>query len=178
MGLYAYDSDILIDWNDPNRPTKFNARRASKRVSIGALNRKDSDSEKSTFRRGSVAAKKPVKTKSEEKANEDVENPGPRDPNISPNVIVPKYTQAVWLVDEDIVELRHQVNDSFRSLWEIGINAYISGDWQKARDIFQECFILSGKKDGPSKFLIGQIDEHNGSAPMDWPGYRDEGGGH
>eukprot|EP01036_Dinobryon_divergens_P022319 gene22319-30563_t len=32
--------------------------------------------------------------------------------------------------------------------------------------------------DGPSKFLLSVIDEHHGEAPADWPGYRDEGGGH
>ena len=31
---------------------------------------------------------------------------------------------------------------------------------------------------GPSKQLLGVIEEHHGEAPEHWPGYRDEGGGH
>lgn len=69
--------------------------------------------------------------------------------------------------------------DAFRALWEQGINAYIKGDWQKARDIFHETMRMSKDKDGPSKFLIQTIDEHGGAAPSNWPGYRDEAqGGH
>lgn len=91
---------------------------------------------------------------------------------IAPNIVMPKYTQDVWTKDEDIVLLRHKVNDSFRALWENGIAAYIKGDWQKARDIFHETMRLSKNKDGPSKFLMEIIDEHGGTAPHEWPGYR------
>lgn len=90
----------------------------------------------------------------------------------APTIIVNKYTDKVWVEDEDLVALRHNVNDSFRSLWAIGIDAYIEGNWQKARAIFHETMLLSSNQDGPSKFLITLIDEHGGDAPKDWPGYR------
>ncbi len=96
----------------------------------------------------------------------------------APVIIVPGYTQNVWTDDADIVELRYQINDSFRALWENGIASYVKGDWQKARDIFHETMRLSKGKDGPSKFLMEIIDHHGGTAPHDWPGYRDETGGH
>lgn len=90
----------------------------------------------------------------------------------APTIIVNKYTDKVWVEDEDLVALRHNVNDSFRSLWAIGIDAYIEGNWQKARAIFFETMLLSSNQDGPSKFLITLIDEYGGDAPKDWPGYR------
>lgn len=90
----------------------------------------------------------------------------------APTIIVNKYTDKVWVEDEDLVALRHNVNDSFRSLWAVGIEAYIEGNWQKARAIFFETMLLSSNQDGPSKFLITLIDEHGGDAPKDWPGYR------
>ena len=90
----------------------------------------------------------------------------------APTIIVNKYTDKVWVEDDDLVALRHNVNDSFRSLWAIGIDAYIEGNWQKARAIFHETMLLSSNQDGPSKFLITLIDEHGGDAPKDWPGYR------
>lgn len=101
-----------------------------------------------------------------------------RDPKDSPTIILPKYTEDIWETDADLVDLRHRVNDSFRATWAEGIAAYIKGDWHSARDIFHETMALSKGRDGPSKFLIEIIDEHKGSAPHDWPGYRTEGGGH
>jgi hypothetical protein len=88
------------------------------------------------------------------------------------------YEESLWERDADVIDLRHNVNDSFRVLWHKGIDAYIGGDWQKARDIFHETMKLSNNKDGPSKNLIQFIDEHGGSAPSDWQGYRETDGGH
>lgn len=44
------------------------------------------------------------------------------------------------------MDLRHQINSSFRQQWDKGIHAYIKGDWQKARDIFHETVKLPGGK--------------------------------
>lgn len=96
----------------------------------------------------------------------------------APTISLPPYTQDVWTDDAEIVELRHLVSDSFRVLWDKGIDFYVKGDWQKARDIFHETMSMSNGKDGPSKFLMDVIDTSGGTAPHDWPGYRTEGGGH
>jgi len=75
--------------------------------------------------------------------------------------------------------LRPLISDAFRQQWDKGIQAYIKGDWQKARDIFHETVNLpGGQEDGPSKLLIHVIDEDGGTAPASWAGYRMEGGGH
>lgn len=108
---------------------------------------------------------------------EDVENPHGSKEAGAPVIVVPTYTQEIWVEDLDIMELRHRVNDSFRVIWAKGMEAYISGDWQKARDIFHETNQMSGS-DGPSKFMIEEIDSHGGTAPHDWPGYRMDGDGH
>ena len=91
-----------------------------------------------------------------------------------PNVKIPRYAVTVWETDVDLLRLRHLVNDGFRSLWKEGMAAYIKGDWQKARDIFHETMRSSNAQDGPSKFLIKVIDEHGGTAPHDWQGYRQD----
>ena len=111
------------------------------------------------------------KGEDEEDEDEDIEMRKQR-AREAPTLVVAKYTQDVWTKDEDIVELRHRVNDSFRALWENGIKAYIQGDWKKANDVFQETLRLSKNKDGPSKFLLEVINEHGGTAPQQWPGYR------
>ena len=78
-----------------------------------------------------------------------------------------------------MVELRHLVNDSFRALWARGVDAYVKGDWAQTKGILEECLRLTDRKDGPSKFLFEQLEEHNFQAPSHWQGFRDcEGGGH
>jgi class 3 adenylate cyclase len=224
MGLFTYDSDILIDWNDQNRPSKktevkanmknrlLDAARKAKGGREGGSNASDTSAAAHAaaqehipagnhvphhaVRKGSkdqvqhkqsvsagrgrrasaliipmIAPVVEVKDEGERAEEEDLERRRQKAKE-APTLVVPKYTQEVWAKDEDIVELRHRVNDSFRALWENGIAAYIKGDWQKARDIFHETMRLSKNKDGPSKFLMEVIDEHGGTAPPEWPGYR------
>ena len=92
----------------------------------------------------------------------------------SPTVIVKPYEESAWVDDIEVVELRHAVDDKFRAIWSEGIAAYVNGDWQKARDVFQETMKLSDNADGPSKYLISVIDNNQGKAPDNWPGYKDE----
>jgi class 3 adenylate cyclase len=96
-----------------------------------------------------------------------------------PKIALPsEYTTDIWDVDLDLVECRHLITESFRQQWDKGIQAYIKGDWQKARDIFHETATLSnGDEDGPSSFLINVIDHHGGTKPANWAGYRMEQGG-
>jgi hypothetical protein len=89
------------------------------------------------------------------------------------------YEESVWDEDYDLVQLRRNVSESFRLVWQTGIDAYLKGDWQKAAEIFTNTLKLSGGKDGPSKFLIEYMKEHDNKAPSDWQGWRDESsGGH
>lgn len=234
MGLFTYDSDVTIDWNNPNRPSRkaekkaamknrlLDAARKAKSNSKAGSNasetaaaanaaaaahanehipegnhvphhlplRKDSkDAHPIPHHKQSVSGGRGRRTSAiiipmitphrESKEEEDDKDSEEEDierrkqkAKEAPTLVVPKYNQDVWVKDEDLVELRHRVNDSFRALWENGIAAYIKGDWQKARDIFHETMRLSKNKDGPSKFLMEIIDEHGGTAPHEWPGYR------
>jgi hypothetical protein len=100
----------------------------------------------------------------------------PHDTEKVPKIFLHTYTTDIWDVDMDIVDMRHLINNSFRQQWDKGINAYIKGDWQKARDIFQETVKLpGGGEDGPSKFLIDLIDDYGGIKPAQWKEYRQEG---
>ncbi len=208
MGLYAYDADLDIDWNDLGRHLKFNVKnklmdkvrqartknaenmRLAQLEALPAGNKvphhpaaiSASDPKMlSRSRRGSalsrlvgLAPPAPVEEPVSDEKKQELANLEARAQRAkqTPTVIVPKYTEAIWTTDQDLTDQRHKVNDSFRALWENGINAYIRGDWGKARDIFDETMRLSKKKDGPSKFIIEIINEHGGAAPQDWPGYR------
>ena len=95
----------------------------------------------------------------------------------TPNIVMKEYHQEQWRGDPDLVDLRHRVNEKYRSTFHVGIEAYIAGDWVKARETFEHTKKLSlqnGAADGPSCFLLNYMEQTavNGTAPSDWPGYR------
>ena len=97
----------------------------------------------------------------------------------NPKIRIPAYEVGIWDADPDLVDTRHLITESFRIQWDKGIQAYITGDWIQARDIFHNTVKLpNGEEDGPSKFLIHIIDESGGTAPSNWPEYRMDDGGH
>jgi hypothetical protein len=171
--MYTYDMDLNIDyWGDTSSNAVVSAVDPDKEA-LDKLRR---------YRRSSVGGPRIASNiaATMDKDEADIEaavNAKAAEKKKTPTIIMKPYTQSVWENDEEIVELRRQVNDSFRQLWNDGFAAFIKGDWQKARDIFHETMKLSEGQDGPSKFLIEVIDEHGGTAPQDWNGYRNEGGG-
>lgn len=159
FGLFTYDSDLNYEFE-----------------ADGKLNRRKSLNNSNTAAKKSLSNTKVV-SGGKAKNDRDAENQDDEESvsgDSKPNIVVPKYTTDVWESDADIVRLRHLVNDAFRTVWKEGMAAYIKGDWQKARDIFHETMRSSNGQDGPSKFLVKVIDEHGGTAPHDWQGYRQE----
>jgi class 3 adenylate cyclase len=234
FGLYTYDSDLSIDWNDPFRHGKTNskaevksklrnaARRAStmsasdkaalkngqamdlapisehsgsfsltttgasaanaRRTSRDSNDRHDPTGGR---RRGSVAMKSfvpdaigEVDEENVEAEEEDAQNRMEK-AKATPTMIVPPYTQNIWNEDQDLVDLRHLVDDSMRSVWAEGMDAFIIGDWVRAKEKFNGTLRMCKKKDGPSKKLLDYMEEHggaDGSAPEDWHGFCDLSG--
>jgi len=185
MGLYTYDSDLSIEWSDPNRkliskklmPTlraitgKF--KKVSRRASIGAAARMALTAE-------DIAAEAEAKRLKQETENalkkEDAKK------YITPTITLKEYHEDCWRGDPDLVDLRHRVNEKFRSTFHLGVEAYIRGDWHKAKDTFEHTKKLSlntGAPDGPSAFLLDYMASFEDKCPHDWEGYRKEyGGGH
>ena len=155
FGLFTYDSDLNYEFE-----TDGHRNRRKSLTNATPATKKSLSNSKSTSNRDLEAAE-----------NDDEES---EDGDSKPTVTVEPYTKDAWETDLDLVRLRHLVNDAFRTVWKEGMAAYIKGDWQKARDIFHETMRSSNAQDGPSKFLIKVIDEHGGTAPHDWQGYRQE----
>lgn len=61
-----------------------------------------------------------------------------------------------------------------RLRWAEGMQAYLAGEWPIARLAFIDTNLLAGGDDGPSRFLLDFIGAHGGTAPLGWPGYRDD----
>jgi class 3 adenylate cyclase len=182
IGLYTYDSDLSIDWADPNRkliakklmPTlkaitgKFQA--AARRASIGAAARLAMTPEQ-------IAAE--AEKKKEKSRLEEAEKAANDKKTKPPEIKIDRYREDVWRVDADLIDLRHRVNESFRKTFHEGIDFYIKGEWESAKAKFERCVNLSknnGPPDGPSSFLLKFMEETNFVAPGDWEGYRIDGG--
>ena len=52
-----------------------------------------------------------------------------------------------------------------------GVDCYLSGDWEWARDFLQWC-VAQHEDDTPPKLLLEFMGEYNFEAPPGWPGYR------
>ena len=95
--------------------------------------------------------------------------------NRAPTIKVGMYSPNVWERDQDIITLRHLVNDSFRATWRTGMQAYIAGDWAKARGIFEKAVVMNAGgpngQDGPAQFLLKRMEDLGNSPPADWEGY-------
>jgi len=183
FGLYTYDMDLNLDFNDlpVNKMVKNAAsilknkmmiRRSSVNEPMHDVNKSESlvSSQENSINRFPNAGDIELANKKQN----NIINPK----NEVPEIVIKPYNVRMWEDDNELIQLRHLVNDSFRALWRDGIAAYIRGDWPKARDIFHETLKRTNGEDGPSKNLIEVIDHHGGIAPQDWQGYRDEGAGH
>jgi len=76
-------------------------------------------------------------------------------------------------------------SDEFYAKFNEGCTAYVKGDWQLAKKIFDEGELIRPSilynllilDDGPVLNLRDIMGEYGYKAPHDWPGYRYEGGG-
>lgn len=80
-----------------------------------------------------------------------------------------------WKKDQDIIAMTSKFKAEFYNEWNIGIGAYIHGDWVNARAQFEKTKnFIPDYIDKPSEVLIQFIDE-NKDTPIqqNWRGYRE-----
>jgi len=73
--------------------------------------------------------------------------------------------------DPEYKEIREGLDPSFLESAGNAVNAYIAGDWSKARQLLHNSLQLR-PTDGPCKYLMDVIQKSNFEAPSDWKGYR------
>lgn len=54
-----------------------------------------------------------------------------------------------------------------------GFDAYISGDWNKAKDILSQIEEIKGMGDYPTQNILEVMKEYNFKSPSNWRGYRE-----
>ena len=77
--------------------------------------------------------------------------------------------------DRDLIIMRKPFTREFEEKFKEGMDNYFSGNWSKARDLFEGTLkmIPNREKDGPSNTLINYMSEFGYRAPHDWKGFRE-----
>jgi hypothetical protein len=79
------------------------------------------------------------------------------------------YNANVWFT-EDMRIIRQRYSDGiFFQKFNAGLQSFYSKDWDHAKQCFTT--LLSRFEDGPSRYFLNQIEEHNGKPPRDFNGY-------
>ena len=90
---------------------------------------------------------------------------------VSKKLVLPEgvchYSERAWL-DPDIKKIRHSYvsNGIFFPKYKEGLNAYCLKDWTHAKQCFE--LVLAQREDGPSRYFLRKIAEHNGVPPRNF----------
>jgi hypothetical protein len=80
--------------------------------------------------------------------------------------------KRVWLeyedTDPDFSLMRKKYVDHFYDAYNEGFEAFVRGDWKKAKSSFEVAESIIGEKDGPINHIMGLMREHNFVKPADW----------
>lgn len=191
VGLYTYDCDLTIDFSDNNRK-----RYAVVKGSRASAEKHSKLNKGASFRikPGGIGLSR-AKSKLGNVNSRDEEDDDLPAPNIAhqvgnsvtslpsivkyaPTIVMHPYVPRVWEKDEDLVEIRHMFTPLFKNVWTEAIESYLNGDWDISMEHLKECLKMTKGSDGPSKFLLGLIEDAGGKAPETWKGYRGEDDGH
>ncbi|CAM9786642.1 unnamed protein product, partial [Phaeothamnion confervicola] len=83
-----------------------------------------------------------------------------------------------WNKDRQLVALRAHCTAAFYATFKEGIDAYIAGEWPRARESLERADdIMVQRKgpegDGPSKTILAYMRNREFQAPASWKGFRE-----
>ena len=84
------------------------------------------------------------------------------------------YDTSTWMTDPDLIQLRRLATPQFLKTFEKGLNNYLGGHWQEAREALEEAdrLMVENSGDGPSRALLSYMKDRNYTCPKDWKGCR------
>ena len=87
-----------------------------------------------------------------------------------------EYDVHIWNQDEDLLQLRRLSTPEFNVTFRDGVTAYLSGQWDKARQLLEQADEMMSQSDvggdGPSQTLLNYMRNRDWICPPDWAGYR------
>ncbi len=87
-----------------------------------------------------------------------------------------EYDSMLWTQDPDLIQLRCLSTPVFKRTYRQGLDHYLNGNWDLARDFLSKAdqMMANGDAggDGPSRTLLDYMQARNWKCPSDWDGYR------
>lgn len=87
-----------------------------------------------------------------------------------------EYDSSLWVQDQDLVQLRCLSTDAFQKTYCQGLDHYLSGNWEAAKEFLSDADAMMKDGDmggdGPSRTLLSYMKARNWKCPEDWNGYR------
>ena len=78
--------------------------------------------------------------------------------------------------DPDLMQLRCLATPQFLKTFETGLNAYLGGRWEEAREALERADRMMASNDiggdGPSRAILGYMKGRNWACPAEWSGHR------
>ena len=81
----------------------------------------------------------------------------------------------LFLYDKEIKLLMRDFEKDLvsRKVFQEGLQAYLDGDWAKAKETLEAFVKIKGKEDSPSNVIMDFMKKNFWKCPEDWPGYRE-----
>ena len=156
--LYTYDVDLSIDFSqrDEEKKNKANKKERARKKRPPAKHRKtqfslfEDDKDKANDRRR-------MSYLPNSGGNNNYESVSSDGLGKLPTIKISNDFPKVWKSDKDIVEATAHFSDEIRSTFDMGMNAYINGDFDQARIYFNDVLDSCDGKDGPSNYLLNKL---------------------
>ena len=78
-----------------------------------------------------------------------------------PSINVSKNFPHLWHEEDDILRVIDLFTDDMRATFELGMNAFIAGEYDEAKEHFYQVLDDSDNKDGPTKYILKKMNSNN-----------------
>lgn len=78
--------------------------------------------------------------------------------------------EPVTFGSEEFQFLRHGIHPEFFETFDLGLNYYLSGNWQQAKEYLEKANM--SKADGPTQVLLKVMEKNGFTKPAGWKGHR------
>ena len=86
------------------------------------------------------------------------------------------YDASTWTSDPDLTQLRCLATPQFLKTFENGLNEYLGGHWEVARELLEKADKMMASNDiggdGPSRAILNYMKENDWVCPTSWQGHR------
>ncbi|KAL7552266.1 hypothetical protein ACHAWF_015498 [Thalassiosira exigua] len=86
------------------------------------------------------------------------------------------YDASTWVSDPDLIQLRRLATPIFLKTFDKGLNNYLGGRWDEAREDLEKADKLMASNDiggdGPSRAILKYMEANQWACPPSWSGHR------